>query len=76
MKMSKGKVFRCEHLKTKYRDMALIDATEEGHHECVKKLVEQGAGVNTTDEHGETALMKAVKVKCESCFEYLLESGA
>ena len=76
VKMSKGRVFRCEHLKTKYRDMALIDATEEGHHDCVKKLVEQGADVNVADEHGETALMKAVKVRCESCFEYLLESGA
>ena len=76
MKMSKERVSRCEHLKTKYRDMALIDATEEGHHDCVKKLVEQGADVNVADEHGETALMKAVKVRCESCFEYLLESGA
>ena len=45
--------------KERWNETSLITASENGHLEIVKDLVENGADVNSKDEDGKIALNKA-----------------
>ena len=54
----------------------LTIASNNGHDNCVKMLIEAGADVNKTDDEGFTALIAASYYGNYRCVEYLLQSGA
>ena len=55
---------------------ALMAASEEGHTDIVKLLIDAGAGVNYQDEEGYTALMYASKYGHKEISKLLREAGA
>jgi hypothetical protein len=61
--------------KTENRN-ALGESVVFGHTEILKLLIEFGADVNATNEHGETALMLGAHYSKRDCIELLLRAGA
>lgn len=57
-------------------DFTLFDAAYAGVSGAVHILLENGASVNATDEHGWTALMYAAYAGHETTAALLLEAGA
>ena len=55
---------------------ALYAASEHGNAEKVSILIEKGAEVNSKDEDGNTALMKAISKGLKHIDSVLVESGA
>ncbi len=55
---------------------ALVTASYEGEYDVVCSLVKNGANVNITNEHGETAIMVASESGYDAIIEYLLNYGA
>ena len=51
----------CNHMSSKDSEKSITEVAKDGHLDCVKTLMEKGANVNTTDESGRTALMRAAK---------------
>ena len=54
-------------LKEKSGDTALMRASYNGHHLCLKELIQAGANVNQSDLHGNTALIKASTLAYYDC---------
>ena len=55
---------------------SLLDASSNGHLDCVQYLIESGSDVLTKDEIGMTSLMYASKYGHLDCVQYLIESGS
>jgi len=55
---------------------ALTEAAELGNKDYVKKLIKQGADINSVDANGNTALMNAAKSGNQDILNYLVEKGA
>lgn len=60
----------------KTRETPLMIASREGKIEIVKLLVENGADIDKTDLHGETALWKAYYNFYSKVVDYLFEKGS
>jgi ankyrin repeat protein len=58
------------------RDQALIRAAESGALSTVERLLEEGAAVDATDEHGRTALVAAAYGNHVAVAEALIHAGA
>lgn len=54
---------------------ALIQAVQEGHSNCVRKLILAGANMNKADGCGNTALVMAATLGKESCLKILIQAG-
>lgn len=54
----------------------LQQAIEQGEYSTVKKLIEEGAGVNARDPEGKTPLVYALRKKDFELVKLLLENGA
>ncbi len=57
-------------------EQKLISAAEEGNTETVLKLIEAGADIDATDEHGVTAVMAATQKYHTDTVKALIEQGA
>jgi len=57
-------------------DMTLIEACKKGRLEDVKRLLNEGVDVNTTDKDGNTALKWAIYYQHIDVVSFLLNSGA
>ena len=66
----------CRHISSRRKDLALFGAAEEGHVDCVKTLVEEGADVNRSNDRHETVLMKAAGSGHVNVVDVLLKAGA
>ena len=55
---------------------ALFSAVEKNDIETVRKLLEEGASPNATDEFGDAILMQAVLYASADCMKLLLDKGA
>ena len=53
-----------------------MEASERGHTDVVKVLLEKGADVNAEDKEGKTALMGAKNIPGNDAVIQLLEKGA
>ena len=51
-------------------------AAVEGHVECVKIFIQEGADLDIQEEKGNTALMFAAYYGMHNCFNTLLKAGA
>ena len=55
---------------------ALMWATENGHADCVRLLIDAGANIDATSEMGETALVQAAAEGRTDCVRMLIDAGA
>ena len=66
----------CKKSLSESKEKALLMATESGHKDCVKAVIDAGADVNTTDPWGKTALVIAAQEGFTECVEVLLTAEA
>eukprot|EP00731_Ephydatia_muelleri_P005630 Em0002g1806a len=66
----------CQDAVDKDRWTALMLASMEGHMECVKVLLDNGAEINIQDKEGWTTLMKSSRAGHMECVTVLLDKGA
>ena len=66
----------CIHLTTEDLWEALFSAIEEQHEECVKILLQKGAGVYRRDDRRDTPLAKAAHVGNIEILKHLIAAGA
>ena len=59
-----------------YNEMALWNASLNGHRECIELLLDSGANVNAMDANGNTCLMLSAQHGHHDCVQLLLEKGA
>ena len=76
VQISKAAMSECRHISSRRKDLALFGAAEEGHIDCVKTLVEEGADVNRGDDRHETVLMRAARSGHVNVVDALLKAGA
>ena len=58
------------------KNALLMRAACRGQYKCVEVLLQAGADVNSTDETGKTALIKAVITDQDQCVNLLIDAGA
>ena len=56
-----------------HTNTALLLSAENGHVDCVKYLLQQGADINITDEWGNTALIRSAQKGHLDCVTYLCQ---
>ena len=59
-----------------YRGTKLLRAVTHRHVNCVKRLIDEGADVNTVNEYGVSSLMIAATHGYIECLSILIEAGA
>ena len=59
-----------------YHEVALWNASRNGHSECIELLLDSGANVNAFDGTGNTCLMLSAQYGHHDCVQLLLEKGA
>ena len=57
----------CKHLTNKHKKGALYNAAKDGHLQCVKKLIKEGANVNLYDRRICTVVMVSAMKGHEKC---------
>ena len=62
--------------RNEYRETKLFTAVTYNHFNCVKRLIDEGADVNSVNKYGVTPVMFAAERGCVCCLNILIAAGA